>query len=447
MQNLRKINSKHLYSFWSNHIISLLTIMIVIVLSKYVPPRITPIIPLLTASIIYIYLNYNWNYNKTNCTLPLYTCFLCLIAFAFIMIISNLLYYFNFIHLNKEFLFLNTQYVPILTFAPVALITTTIIFLRVRKLNICINCKIKQGSIFERGKIGVIMRRQSLSQLKNYIVIFAILSIITLTYYFFFYVDININQRDRYIFVWVVIITFLIDIIYYLIRYYNIYTALKENDEIIEEAEIESLSTKTYLRFYVICNNYLYIIPQSDNEANLSKIDTPFFIKNEFNSVNDTMALNMIKKASGINDGELKFFYGRADHNIEKYHIIRYFYFLNGKIEDYPQLSTPGRWIDYEKIKLIYYNSPNSLNDLFLADTDRVATILISMKKYDKEGNHRSRIINYTPSFNLIDIRKMNADFQDDMWIKIAIFNADSKFFKIKKRLKNFFKSNKWNSI
>ena len=57
------------------------------------------------------------------------------------------------------------------------------------------------------------------------------------------------------------IIAFVIDEIYFASRYYNMYLDLKENGEIITEDELGDMTTKTYLRYYVVCGNNIYINP------------------------------------------------------------------------------------------------------------------------------------------------------------------------------------------
>ena len=98
-------------------------------------------------------------------------------------------------------------------------------------------------------------------------------------YYNVLYVDININNRDSFIFVWLTIIVLIIDIFYFLIRYYNLYLDLKESNHILLPEEINNKNELLFLRYYLICGNYIYLSSNNYKNLNQGKLDTPFFIK------------------------------------------------------------------------------------------------------------------------------------------------------------------------
>ena len=43
----------------------------------------------------------------------------------------------------------------------------------------------------------------------------------------------------------------------------------------------------------------------------------------------------------------------------------------------------------------------------------------------------------YKPTFNMSEIRTGNYDFQDDKWMRISIFNSDTKLYRMKRAIRN----------
>ncbi|MDE6741261.1 MAG: hypothetical protein K2J58_02900, partial [Muribaculaceae bacterium] len=72
-----------------------------------------------------------------------------------------------------------------------------------------------------------------------------------------------------------------------------------------------------------------------------------------------------------------------------------------------------------------------------LNDLSRLSTIMLTEKLYDEDGYRKNKIRSYRSNITLTDVRKSNLDFQDDKWIRIANFNSDTKFFRLKKFLRD----------
>ena len=101
---------------------------------------------------------------------------------------------------------------------------------------------------------------------------------------------------------------------------------------------------------------------------------------------------------------------------MSKHSILRYFYFLDGEPKDYNEMNVDGEWMDYEKIKYLYSSNLGKLAKLSVTDTTRLATIILTEKIFDENGFRKSKIKMYNPTFNLIDVRKSQLDFQDDKY-------------------------------
>lgn len=438
MKDLGKVDSMRLYLLWKNLTIGLMSIIVMMTFSKLLPFYLSPVVSLITAAVLYTLLYNNKVNGESSCMVVIYSVFYCLISYTFVSISLNTLFAWGIIHIPNEFIFFSDPYIPSLIMNPCCFVTMLILYMRRKNLQICVDCRLHRGETAEHGRIGAILKYESSFQLGNLTVFFAVLSIVVWGYYLLFYKDISTNARDWYMFTWVTIIAFVLDTIYFVFRYYNLYLDLKENNEIITPEELNDMTARTYLRYYVICGNHLFIDSGSvDPTAPFKEvIDTPFFTKRTVNGIAFNEVRRIICRMTGVDDGELRFFYGRKSPDMEKHSILRYFYFLDGEASEYPELNVDGEWIDFEKLKYIYSTNPGRLSSIFCADISRLATIILTEKIFDEEGWRKSKIRQYNPSFNLKDVRQSNLDFQDDKWIRISLFNSDTKMYRFKRWLR-----------
>lgn len=435
MQDLGKVSGWQLYRFWKNLSIDLLVLVGVLTFSKILPHYFSPIISLFAAMLLYTLIYREQQNNKTTCVLLSYTLFLSLIVYSFAAIGLNLLHLWNIIYTPKELVFFSSPYIPSLMLMPICFLITSLMYIRRKSLAICVECRMNRNSSYESGKLSSLLNSESHFQLKNLILLFGILSVLIWIYYLVFYININTNQRDWYVFTWLVVITFLFDEIYFAIRYYNLYLDLKDRNEIITPEELNDMTAKTYLRYYVVCGEKIYLDLNAFDAVDSFRavIDTPFFTKRSMNGVTNAEVLRTIQQFTGVKDGKLRFFFGRKSSDLRRHSLLRYFYFLDGSLEDYPTLRTQGEWVDFANLKHLYSIAPQQLSSTFVTDLTRLATIILTHKMFDERGNRRYRIKSYTPSFTLEDVEKSNLDFQDDKWIRISLFNSDTPMFKLKR--------------
>lgn len=452
MEDLRKVGSLQLYAFWKNLSIGLLSVVAILVFSILLPNYFSPIVALIGAAVLYTLLYNNRLSSSSTCMLVPYSMFFCLIGYSFITIIVNILYIWGFIYLPPEFTFFSNPYLPSLTLDPVCFLVMLVIFVRRHKLSLCIDCKLTHGDINERGKLGSILNYESNLQIRNLLGIFAVLTLITWSYYFFIYVDTDVNQRDWYVFVWLNIIVFLLDEVYFIFRYFNLYLDLKENNEIISQAELKDMTAKTYLRFYVICGDNMYVNEvMEDARNNPHKVlDTPFVTKRSVNGITIPEVHSIIRKLTGVRDGEIRFFFGRKNTELANHSVLRYFYFLDGEPSDYPELNVDGKWMSFDRIKQIYSFHTGEMARTMVSDITRMATIILTQKIFNEEGFRKTRLKSYRPSFSLDEVRRNDYDFQDDKWIRISMFNSDTRMYKVKRWWRNALgggekKSSSWN--
>lgn len=444
MQDLRKVNSNEIIGIWKGVSTSLFVVLLVVIFCKILPFYLAPVVGLLGACFLYSLLYGNKLRGGSQCQIIPYAVFFCLVVYSFLAILANVLYIWGLWELPDEFVFFNDPYIPTLWLNPVSFFTLLVIYLRRKRLRLCIDCKITHGAHTERGIFGTILNRETRIQLRNLLFLTGILSLIVWTYYIVKYDDVYNNGKDRYIFFWITVIGILLDEVYFLYRYYNLYLDLKDNNELISPEELQDMTAKTYLRYYVICGNKVYLRRDMEDyrDPQHKSLDTPFFTKRTVNGITQPEVKDIIKKMTGGIDGELKFFYGRKSADIDKHSLLRYFYFLDGKPEDY-EIEGPGEWMDFNEVKAIYSHRPSDMSIMGHNDLTRLATIIVTEKLFNEDGTRKMKIKSYMPSFDLEEVRKSNLDFQDDKWIRISVFNADSKFFRIRQKLRKMFSGNK----
>ena len=438
MRNLYKVNSKQFFATWKNVSMGLLIVILVTLGCRLLPFYFSPVVALGGSAILYTLLYQNKLAGGSTCGLMIYALFFCMISFSFISILANVLYIWGLLPLPDEFIFFNDPYFPTLWMNPICFITLLVIRKRRKKLRICVECRMRNGTHSERGAYGAVINKESDLQLKNLSILFGVLTVIVWTYYLIEYEQINTNGRDRYVFFWITLIGLIIDEIYFFRRYLNLYLDLKEHDEVITPEELETMTAKKYIRYYVICGNYVYMNRDMEDVKNPSHrgIDTPFFITTTDNGVSTPEVRRDIKEMTGC-DGELKFFYGKRSADVDKISVLRFFYFLDGDIQDYPELNRKGEWMDFNEIKRIYSHHPEEMDTLAVLDLTRLATIMVTQKLFNEEGIRKMKLKNYIPTFDLHEVRDTTLNFQDDKWIKISHFNSDTKFFKQRRWLRN----------
>lgn len=435
MDDLKRVNSEQLYTFWKNLSIGLLAIIALLAVSHMLPYFAAPIVAFIVAGVLYTLLYNNGRvHNGSNCMVVTYVILYCVINYTIVSILINVLSIWNILPVPDEFLFLNHPYLPSLILDPVCCLTCLVMYVRRKKIGICQDCRVRSGGLYERGKLGNIFQSEAYYQIRNLFYLFGILSLIVWSYYEFVYIRLALNSRDWYVFTWLTIIAFLLDELYFVARYYNLYIDLKENDEIITQEELQDMTAKTYLRFYVICDNKIFLDPHAivPGQEHKEVLDSPFITRRSVNGIPIPEVRNIIRRLTG-QEGELRFFYGRRRSDLKNHSLLRYFYFLDGKPEDYPEMPVDGEWFDFEDIKRMYTRTPGKFAPRAISDLSRLATIILTEKIFNENGERKIKLKSYSPTFNLHDVRNSTLDFQDDKWVKISMFNSDTPFFHVRK--------------
>ncbi|MDE7419796.1 MAG: hypothetical protein K2N35_06270 [Muribaculaceae bacterium] len=438
MEDLRKINSMQLYYLWRNLAWSLLCVGIIMGGVHILPFYMAPALSLFLCGVLYTMI---WNNNGSkngSCMLIVETMLYSLLGYTFVSIILVVIQVLGLYHFPNEIIFFNDPFLPSLILLPIALVVTAFTLFFKKSMPSYKQFRAQYGIERERGYFGLMINSETNLQLKNMVCVFAVLTAIVWYYYLNEYVSINQNGRDWYVFLWIVVIAVILDEIYFMMRYFNLYLDLQEHNEIITPEELQDITAHTYLRFYVICGEYVYInrnaFDRLNNKAGV--FDTPFITKRTVNGIPTSDVKKIVERMTGKQDGELRFFYGRHLAGIDKHSLLRYFYFLDGDISDYQDMAEEGEWVHFNDVKRVYNTMPLKIATNALADLTRLSTIILTEKTYDEDGYRKNKIKSYKSTLTLADVRKSNIDFQDDKWLNIADFNSDTKFFKLKKFLR-----------
>lgn len=428
-----------LYYLWRNLALSLLCVGVVMGGVHILPYYMAPVLSLFLCGVIYTMIWNNNSSKNSSCMVVPETMLYSLLGYTFISIILVVIQILGLYKFPNEIIFFNDPFLPSLILLPTALVVSALALIFKKSMPTFKQFRLQYGGIRERGYFGLMTNTETNLQLRNMVCIFAVLTIIVWYYYTNEYVSINQNGRDWYVFLWIVVIAVILDEIYFMIRYFNLYLDLQEHNEIITPEELRDVTAHTYLRFYIICGEYVFIDKNASDSLNQRNgiIDTPFITKRTVNGIPTSDVKKIVERMTGKENGELKFFFGRHLAGVDKHTLLRYFYFLNGDVSDYADMAENGEWVHFDEIKKIYNSEPLKLGTNALNDLNRLSTIILTEKIYDEDGNRKNKIKSYKTSFTLADVRKSELDFQDDKWLHIAEFNSDTKFFKLKKLLRS----------
>ncbi|MDE5997074.1 MAG: hypothetical protein K2G77_02565 [Muribaculaceae bacterium] len=439
MEDLRKINSMQLYYLWRNLALSLLCVGVVMGGVHILPYYMAPVLSLFLCGVLYTMI---WNNNLSDdgsCMVVVETMLYSLLGYTFVSILLVVIQILGLYHFPNEIIFFNDPFLPSLILLPMTFVVSLFALLFKKSMLSYKRFRSQYGGFRERGYFGLMTNNETNIQLKNMVGMFAVLTAIIWYYYLNVYVDINQNGRDWYVFLWIVVIAVILDEIYFMMRYYNLYLDLQEHNEIITPEELRDVTAHTYLRFYVICGEYVYIDKNSVDRLNQKKgvFDTPFITKRTVNGIPTAEVKNIVERMTGKQGGELRFFFGRHLAGIDKHSLLRYFYFLDGDISEYGDMGMDGEWVHFDEVKKIYNTMPLKMATNALNDLSRLSTIILTERIYDEDGYRKNKIKSYKGNLTLSDVRKSKLDFQDNKWLKIANFNSDTKFFRIKKFLRD----------
>lgn len=443
MRDLQKINILQLYLFWKNLSITMVLLIVLLTVSTWTHSIISIFTTIICAFIIYARIYTNKTSHHPTYMLVGWALMISIISYTFILMALAFLSAWDVITISDDFnIFQGTRTLSVLIMAPVCFVTLGICYLRRKHLHRYLDRHFGvKSDAFLKGKLGVILTRESRTQVRNLMLLFGTLAVINWGYYlFFYYAGSVLNDKDQYIFFWVNLIGLAFYLFYLLVHNYELDMELKQRGELLTPEEVDSMSPKTYLRYFVICGDRIFVSYDCDDPDYTAHkvLDTPFFVVRAGGRVTDLEVISTIEQETGVKGGELRFFFGFQATGLHNHSVLRYFYFLDGEPEDYPTLGADkGEWMTMEQMQHINQRRQHALSSYLLADAARLLTIMRTEKLYDDKGNRRYKIKTYVPALRLGDIRKSDIDFQSNHWLNIAELNSDKPFFRLRRLLRS----------
>ncbi len=417
--------------------------IVILTVSTFCAPVYTLFTGIISTFIIYVRIYANKTSHHYTYMIVGYGLMMSIVFYTLICLTMTFLHMWGVVTIRTELLLSTPLFISILILAPVTFFTLIYVYIRRdyihRKLDSWFGI---HNDRFLKGKLGALLSHESRIQIRNLILIFGVIAIVNWAYYsFIFYKDGMLNKKDIFIFFWVNIAALAFYLLYLLIHNYNLDLDLKESGQLITPEEAGNMSPKTYLRYYVLCGNRMYINYECEDPENTAHkvLDTPYYFSRLGRGITEAEVKRMISDATGVDDGELRFFFGFQTPGLKAHSVLRYFYFLNGNPSDYPQLDhEDGEWVTFDELKYINKKRPHGLSSYLKADAVRLLTIIRTEKLYDENGMRRYKIKSYVPSFRLSDVRTTDIDFQSNHWIDISMHNSDNKFFRLRRFLRRF---------
>lgn len=438
MKDIFRINSLQVYSLWQNVFSGLFVMGLLIIFTQIFPPYLSPIISTLSAYVVYKLTYFNFSKWQSCLLIPM-AAFITIFSYTLAIIVINFLAFWkNYITIPFEFtLFLRT-FIPTLVFTPIAFLTCLTFAIRGMSSSVCTDCIISNGHYKLRGRIGILLHRESRIAIINLTIISAINFIGVYIYYFSSFNIVNISSRDLFVFYWGPAFIYIIDAVYFSIRYYNLYVELRACNKIISPSEIPELDSRTWIRFYMICEDNVFLNLHCNNMFHEVKyediVETPFVLNHKNENLELSEAERIVHNLTGIDEGRLLFFFSRKSPDNFKHTVIRYFYLLPGKITDYPTIDNlSGQWINSMDFKSFGNNPTLNFSPLLNVDMTRLATILVTSKTYNLKGERLNKLHQYNPTFSFRDLYDCKVNFQDNTWIKIHYLNCDVSCYTLKK--------------
>lgn len=447
MKDIYKINSIQVYNMWRNIAYGLVVVALTLLLTYILPSYLAPVVSTCAAFSIYI-LTYNEANRRRGCLLYPSAILLSLISYTFLLLGLNLAsVWITSFDIWFELTFFTEPFVPILLLAPVMFVTTLTLLIRGDGASVCTDCQLTNDHYTMRGRMGSMLHFESRVQLRNLALVSGLITAGTYAYFWLGYNSVNFTSRDTLVFFWLPILFMIFDIVYFGMHYYNIYLDMRELDQIATPQELAEATTKTWVRYYVICEDNIYLNMHSEDAYNsgsdIPVIDTPFIVSRESDGITESEASSIIHALTGVRDGRLRFFFGRKSPDNFKHSVVRFFYLLPGEVDKYPHLKdVDGTWISSNKFKTLLYSKSTQISRGLLTDMRRLGTIIITSKTFNEKGERRTKLTQYHPSFNFEELYNTKLDFQDNAWLRVSCFNSNTSYFKLKRLWRSFTRRN-----
>lgn len=351
---------------------------------------------------------------------------------AAIMVAINFMntHWFPHDYFDSQFSNPSIPYITILIVAPVTMLVTIFAILRGRRLNFCAECRMRHGSSVERGLLGNIFSQEASFQMRVLFWMSLGVSIVSWLYYAFCYINTDINRPDSFFFRWVPVLLFAGTLGYFGVRYVSLWQYYCQT---VDGGADWGHGRFTLLRYIVMWKDSILLVAPDcgtgDDIPGDMRLDTPVKIRlpyRERMTAADSMAY--FRNLSNMDDVRIRFMYLNTNFNTDS-NIFHYACFVDAPDLDGSRLK--GEWYTLPQIQCM--SGENRVAPALTAEINRIYTVSMAWKTYDRKGRRLYDIKHYRPTFRLRDFPKWDVDLNDPNWLFVAQFNEDSRFYRLKR--------------
>lgn len=347
-----------------------------------------------------------------------------------VMVIINLLYSHHLVRFVFDPSEINPAipFLPVLIIAPLSVIVSWWALRNQRKLSFCRDCRMRSGTAAERGFLGVIFSRESRYQINVSLILWAIILVITWTYYFLWYNNESISRHDMYVCFLLEALIWLAMTIYLIMRYIGIWEYYRQN----VEGSAERRGRSTLIRFIIVYDKYICVVPPAAgaDAPELGKMfyDTPESVYyNPHDNVSLAQARDYFYNLTNIPGMKIRSFYSNRTGN-DECNIFHFFAFPTEEQKmAIDRLFPSCEWLTFNDIARLV--NEHKLFPLMSAEMTRLYDMVMAWKTFDSNGLRRFKIKNYRPTFHIEGLPDWDIDFNDPTWLYVADNNEDTNFY------------------
>lgn len=426
-------NAKGIFIIWLNWVIAVGAILLTIVLSLWVKATALPLIAFGFEIVLFALIKRNREARVPICYLLPFVATRALFWSAVVMIIINIMYSRWFVghFFDPGEINLQIPFIAQLILAPITLVTAIWARFYRKEMSFCRDCKIRFGTPAERGFLGKLFTQEANYQMRCLIVVSAISTVLTWSYYFMSYVNVNLSKADKFFFVWNTVLVFIATVIYLGIRYLGLWSYYCHS----ENRNSFQLGATTKLRYIMLWDDYVCLqSPEPDADSMMpeeDKTDTPVKLTLTFRQ-NVTLfdARRNFEAISGLSGTDVRFMYSTMSTNADC-NIFHYLCFLTDEQKArFDAKSERCHWYKINEVAEMI--NSHAMAPIMSAELMRLHSITMSWKTYTPEGKRRYKIKNYKPTFRLRDIKKSDVDYNDHRWLFVAHNNEDTPFYRLR---------------
>lgn len=414
---------------WRTWMVSTVIPILALILSLFVKATWLPLFLFASVLTIYPLIRSNNEAESPVCMLLPFVMTRVLFWSAVVMVVCNILYANGFY--DKWFLTYNFNhpYIPSLVMFPIGVVVFGWAMFRKFNFGYCVRCRIRSGSIAERGFVGRLFSQEGQYQVRFMFWLSVAMSAVSIIYYFVFYINVDLNTPDKFIFVWVPTIFFGLALIYMALRYFNLWAYYSQSPQ----AKDVNRGKSSSLRYLIFSEEHIFLGLDHDPDGILGsgdRLDTPatlsFFYRRE---IPKAEASRCFRELSGIMEFKLRPMYvsTTTSRNVRTFHYI----------VELPSLSTTadsrlsGEWFTLGQFERLL--NSNALMPALASEFHRLYTVTMAWKTYDSNGRRRYEIRNYRPTFRFKGIIDWDVDFNDPVWLYVDNNNENNSFFRLKR--------------